>query len=103
MLELVILLLTTYLLRIVTYGNGEQIKDAEHFYIYNYSSFYTIFVTILYLVTVTNFPELIIGAATQKNRFAIYTIVCVHAFLEIFVIYSIILGTYNDVYTQVIE
>lgn len=59
--------------------------------------------TILYLATVTNFPELIIGAGTQRSRFAIYTIVCIHAFIEIFVIYSIILGIYNDEYTRAIE
>jgi hypothetical protein len=90
-------------LRVITYGEGDQIQDAEYFFSYNYSSFYNIFVTLLYLVTVNNFPELIIGAGDMQHRFAIYAVVSVHAFLAIFIIHAIILGVINDEYTRIYQ
>lgn len=103
LLELMLLLLTTYVLRIMTFGDEEHIKDADFFFSYNYNSFYNILVTLLYLVTVNNFPELIIGAGAEQHRAVIYTVVCIHAFVAIFMIHGVILGVINDEYGRIYQ
>ena len=59
--------------------------------------------TLLYLQTVNNFPEMIIPDATNLHSFVVYTIVCVHAFISLFVIHAIILGYINDEYMRIYE
>lgn len=98
-----LLLITAYLLRVVTYGDEEHIKDADYFFTYNYNTFYNIFVTLLYLVTVNNFPELIIGAGAEQHRAVIYTIVIIHSFVAIFMIHAVILGVINDEYGRIYQ
>jgi hypothetical protein len=66
LLEILIVTITCCMLRIATYDYGEEFKDASEFYTYNFSSFYKIFVTLLYLQTANNTPELLIGSGKGK-------------------------------------
>lgn len=102
-LEMVIILLTCCILRIATYDYGDSYRDAPYFYSYNYESFSSILGTLLFLQTVNNFPELIISEATSTHFFVVYFIICVHAFIVLFVIHAMVLGHINEEYMRLYE
>lgn len=68
LLELIILLLVSYLLAVLTFDYGDEARDAPIFYSYNYKGFRSIFISLLFLHTINNFPDMIIDRNVRHSH-----------------------------------
>ena len=107
LLELVFLGLTAYAVRLYTFDFADSQYDTKEFFLYNLSSYYDIFVTLMYMQTVNNFPDLIVQSSTLVGSGLYHVVIIVHQIICFFVIHSMLLGytqeQYNKIYEEEVE
>lgn len=107
LLELVFLSLTAYAVRIYTFDFADTQYDTKEYFLYNLSSYYDIFVTLMYMQTVNNFPDLIVQSSTLVGSGLYHVVIIAHQIVCFFIIHSMLLGytqeQYNKIYEEEVE
>lgn len=97
---LVVLLFSTALIYVLVFDLGERTQDSSEFYTFSYSSAFRVFVSLLFMITTNNTPDM---ALADPQRRMLYTTIYVLLSLFNFVMASgIILAVINYKYRELL-
>ena len=96
-----LILIWTFGIRSTDEDFGDSYKDSEEYYSYKFSNVYTIFVTLLFMMTTNNTPDMALG---DKGRGAyLKTIYYSVTLFNLLLNTGIILAIVNQKYHQIFE
>lgn len=108
-LQLLLLFLVAYLLFILTYGKTHLLKieildfgdtyfDTKYYYSFNYSNFFTIFISLLFLQTTNNHPDCFLFH--RERMYTIYPIIIFNCLVNVFLVQNVLLAFIDQKYQE---
>ena len=101
LLEVVVFGIVAYAVKISCYEFGDIIHDSENFYTYNFSTYYSIFVSLMYMQTNNTYPDLVLPSWPNNNSYIFRLVVSVQHLVSFFVIQSVVLGYIQNKYEKI--
>jgi hypothetical protein len=107
LLQLLMLFIVSYVLKLITFGKlgilslidyGDAYADTKYYYTFNFTNYMTIFITLLFLQTTNNSPDLVIFKHIHNS--ALIPVLLFNTFMNVFIIQNVLIAFIDQKYQE---